>query len=188
MGIYWILVILVFLAGALIQPHLSKSRAKIYIWIVFVLLLIVSGLREFSVGADTKEYVKVFYNIGNLDLMRGRFEIGFLHYVEALHILSDDAGILLIASSTICIGIASLFVYKFSKNPILSMMLYILLGAYFSQMNVMRQAIALSIMEVSFMVLLKIVCGHRKLYLYPLSCLQLHFIQLQSWELSLGFL
>ena len=38
---------------------------------------------------------------------------------------------------------------------ILSMMLYILLGAYFSQMNVMRQAIALSLMEVSFMVLLK---------------------------------
>ena len=155
MDIYWILVALIFVTGVLIQPHLSKSRAKTYLLIVFAMLLIVSGLRAFSVGADTKEYVKIFYNISNLNLMKGRYEIAFLRYVEILHHISEDAGILLIASSVICIGMACIFTYKFSKNPILSMMLYILLGSYFSQMNVMRQAIALSLMEVSFMILLK---------------------------------
>lgn len=146
---------LVFGVGVPIQPHLSKQRAKIYLWIVFIMLLMVSGFRAFSVGADTKEYVKVFYNINNLNLMKGRYEIGFLRYVEMLHKVSTDPGVLLIVSSAICIGSACIFTYKFSKNPMLSMMLYILLGAYFSQMNVMRQAIALSLMEVSFMVLLK---------------------------------
>lgn len=155
MDIYWILVALVFLVGVPIQPYLSKARAKIYLWIVFLMLLIVSGFRAFSVGADTKVYVNVFYNIRNINLMKGRFEIGFLKYVEILHHITENAGILLIVSSAVCIGTACVFTYKFSKNPILSMMLYILLGSYFSQMNVMRQAIALSLMDVSFMVLLK---------------------------------
>ena len=155
MDIYWILVALVFLVGVAIQPYLSKLRAKIYLWIVFVMLLIVSGFRDFSVGADTKVYVNIFYNIKNLNLMKDRFEIGFLRYVEILHRISENPAILLIVSSAICVGTACLFTHRFSKNPILSMMLYILLGSYFSQMNVMRQTIALSILEVSFMVLLK---------------------------------
>lgn len=155
MDIYWILVALVFLVGVPIQPHWSRPRAKIYLWIVFVMMITVSGFRAFSIGADTKVYVNVFHNIRNINLMKGRFEIGFLKYVEILHHLSENAGILLIVSSAICIGAACIFTYKFSKNPMISMMLYILLGEYFSQMNVMRQAIALSLMEVSFMVLLK---------------------------------
>lgn len=167
MDIYWILVALVFGVGVPIQPHLSKQRAKIYLWIVFIMLLMVSGFRAFSVGADTKEYVKVFYNINNLNLMKGRYEIGFLRYVEMLHKVSTDPGVLLIVSSAICIGSACIFTYKFSKNPMLSMMLYILLGAYFSQMNVMRQAIALSLMEVSFMVLLKNNGGGTESHLCP---------------------
>ena len=36
MDIYWILVALVFLVGVPIQPYLSKARAKIYLWIVFL--------------------------------------------------------------------------------------------------------------------------------------------------------
>lgn len=131
------------------------------------MLLIVSGFRAFSVGADTKVYVNVFYNIRNINLMKGRFEIGFLKYVEILHHITENAGILLIVSSAVCIGTACVFTYKFSKNPILSMMLYILLGSYFSQMNVMRQAIALSLMEVSFMVLLKNNRGGTESYLCP---------------------
>lgn len=167
MDIYWLLVAFVFFVGVLVQPHLSKQRAKIYLWIVFIMLLMVSGFRAFSVGADTKEYVKFFYNINNLNLMKGRYEIGFLRYVEMLHKVSTDPGVLLIVSSAICIGSACIFTYKFSKNPILSMMLYVLLGSYFSQMNVMRQAIALSLMEVSFMVLLKNNGGGTESHLCP---------------------
>ena len=42
------------------------------------------------------------------------------------------------------------------------MMLYILLGDYFSQMNAMRQAIAVSLMMISFMVLLKTDGGRQR--------------------------
>ena len=57
MDIYWILVALVFLIGVPIQPHLSKFRTRIYLWLIFIMLLIVSGFRAFTVGTDTKTYV-----------------------------------------------------------------------------------------------------------------------------------
>ena len=77
MDIYWILVALVFLVGVPIQPHWSRPRAKIYLWIVFVMMITVSGFRAFSIGADTKVYVNVFHNIRNINLMKGRFELDF---------------------------------------------------------------------------------------------------------------
>lgn len=162
MAIYWILVALVFLVSVPIQRHPSKSSARVYLLIVFLMLWIVSGFRAFSVGIDTKEYVGIFNNIGDLALLKDRFEIGFLRYTEILHGISANAGILLMVSSAICIGIACLFTEEFSKNPVLSMLLYILLGDYFSQMNAMRQAIAVSLMMISFMVLLKTDGGRQR--------------------------
>lgn len=155
MDIYWIMVALIFLVSVPIQPHRSKYRTKTYLWIVFLMMLIVSGCRAFSVGADTKEYVRIFNDIDNLEILKKRYEIGFLLYAEILHHISKDPGILLIVSSAICVGTSCVLTYKYSKNPVLSMMLYILLGAYFSQMNAMRQTIALSITEASFMILIR---------------------------------
>lgn len=155
MAIYWILVLAILIIGFPMQPHLSKKRAKVFLWVVFWILFIVSGFRAFSVGVDTRTYVDLFEHIEQEKFADSRYEIGFLVYVSVLHRLSDDPGILLVVSSAICIGAACLITYYFSKNPILSMMLYILLGEYFSQMNIMRQAIAMSIIEIAFILLLK---------------------------------
>lgn len=155
MDIYWILVFLIFLVGIPIQPHLSKRKAKCYLWIIFIMLFVVSAFRAYSVGADTIEYVRIFKNIKWIDITKSRYETGFLKYVLLLHSISSNPTILIAVSSAFCIGVTCFFVYKYSKNPILSMMLYILLGEYFSQMNIMRQAIALGIMEISFMIILE---------------------------------
>ena len=154
MDIYWILVFLIFLVGIPIQPHLSKRKAKCYLWIIFIMLFVVSAFRAYSVGADTIEYVRIFKNIKWIDITKSRYETGFLKYVLLLHSISSNPTILIAVSSAFCIGVTCFFVYKYSKNPILSMMLYILLGEYFSQMNIMRQAIALGIIELSFIILL----------------------------------
>lgn len=153
MTIYWILVLAILIIGFPMQPHLSKKRAKAFLWIAFLMLFVVSGFRAYSVGADTRTYINLFQHIESENFADSRYEIGFLIYVSVLYSLSKDPGVLLIVSSVICIGSACLLSYYFSKNPILSMMLYILLGSYFSQMNIMRQAIAMSIIEIAFILL-----------------------------------
>lgn len=155
MGIYWLIVCVIFITGFLIQPNRSNLRKKTFIIMTFLILTIVSGWRAFTVGADTKTYIGIFNSIDYLETLKSRFEIGFLYYVYILHKISNNAGILLIVSSVFCIGVACIFTYKYSKNPVLSMILYVLLGAYFLQMNAMRQALAMSILMLSFILLFK---------------------------------
>lgn len=154
MGIYWFLLIIIWLTGIFLQPSSSKVRKKVYICISFAGLFLISGFRAFSVGADTQAYVNVFNSISYFGTLKSRFEIGFLYYVQCLHRLSNNPAILLIISSAICIGVVCIFIYQFSENTTLSFLLYILLGAYFSQMNIMRQAIAMSLLMISYMILL----------------------------------
>lgn len=153
MTIYWTLVLAILIIGFPMQPHLSPKRAKAFLWIVFLMLFVVSGFRAFSVGVDTRMYVDLFEHIESENFADSRYEIGFLIYVSILHSISKDPGILLLTSSVICIGATCFFTYYFSNNPILSMMLYILLGAFFFQMTGMRQAIAMSIIEIAFILL-----------------------------------
>lgn len=155
MTIYWIQFLAVLLIGIFVQPHLSKKKAKTFLWIVFLILLVVSGGRAFTVGVDTRNYVDLFERIESENFADSEYEIGFLLFVKFLHALFADPGILLIMSSVICIGAACLFTYYFSKNPVLSMTLYILMGAYFFQMTGLRQAIAMSIIEIAFIFLMK---------------------------------
>lgn len=154
MTVYILLAAAICILGLLISPWVSRSRAKAYLWLVFIMLLLISGLRAYSVGADTKAYVALFNNISSTSQLSLRFEIGFLKYLQFLHVISTDPRVMLFTSSAVCIGAACIFAYKFSKSPAMSMILYLLMGCYFSQMNVMRQALAMSLLEVAFILIL----------------------------------
>lgn len=154
MTIYLVQVFTIGFLGLLIHPNMSQRRKREFLFLVFLLLTIISGIRAYSVGADTRNYVNMFNNTDYIGILNTRIEMGFMTYLKILHGISDDPGIMLFTSSIICVGSACLFTYQFSKNCVMSMMLYILMGSYFGQMNTMRQAIALSISEVAFMLVI----------------------------------
>lgn len=154
MTIYLVMIFISLLMGIGLRPNVSTRGKKIFLWSSFFILTIISGLRAYSVGADTRNYVSMFDSVEYIGILNTRIEIGFMTYLKFLHIFSDDPRIMLFASSIICVGAACLFTYKFSKDPAMSICLYLLMGSYFSQMNTMRQAIALSFCEIAFMVIL----------------------------------
>ena len=154
MTVYLVQVFLIGFLGLLIHPNRSKKRKRDYLVLVYLLLVIVSGIRAYSVGADTRNYVSMFNNTQYIGILNTRIEMGFMTYLKLLHVFSDDPRIMLFTSSAICVGAACLFTYRFSKDAIMSMMLYVLMGSYFAQMNAMRQALALSISEVAFMLVI----------------------------------
>lgn len=162
MTIYLIQAFVIVFAGAVFHPNRSDKRRRDYLVFVFLLLTIVSGIRAVSVGADTWNYVWMFNHVDTITSTYTRIEPGFILYMRILHLLSSDPRILLFSSSIICIGIACAFTYKFSKDPVMSMILYLLMGSYFAQMNVMRQALALSFTEVAFMIVLSNSGGVRR--------------------------
>ena len=154
MTVYLVEVLFIAVFGLTVKPYLNQQRKLFFLGTVFVVLTVVSGLRAFSVGMDTRHYVTMFRNADLFGVINTRIEIGFVLFVKFLHFFSDDPQILLFASSAICIGSACLFSFLFSKDTILSMLLYVLMGSYFSQMTAMRQTLALSLTMLSFAITL----------------------------------
>ena len=152
MTIYIVQVVLILLMGVLLKPSVDLKGRKWFLLLSFVLLASISGIRGYSVGADTKVYVNLYENIDSIRLMDGRFETGFIIYLNVLHRIMSNPRFLLLVSSMISIGTVTLFTYYYSKEPTISILLYVLLGQYFSQMNTMRQALALSITLLAFMI------------------------------------
>lgn len=154
MTIYIVQFFLILLMSAGFHPATNEKGRRWFLFLTFVLLSTVSGIRGFTVGADTKDYVRWYENIDYIAINNGRFEAGFTIFLKLLHKISTSPSFLLFISSIICVGTFCFFANRHSKKPTISVLLYILLGAYFSQMNTMRQSLALSITMWSFMLVL----------------------------------
>lgn len=150
MTIYIAEIVLLSVLGAIFnnQGQIVRNKKRFAV-LAFLVLTLVSGLRGFTVGADTRTYVNLFQNISAISIVNTRYEAGFILYLKGIALISKNPGVMLFISSAICIGSACWFMYRHSDNMLLSILLYIFLGGYFSQMNIMRQAIALSVLLVS---------------------------------------
>ena len=154
MFIYLLNIFLIAFLGLGIHPKKNKQRRKTFLIISFLLLTIVSGFRAYSVGADTRQYVALFKSIDSIDFSSSRFETGFLIFLKLLYAISNNPTFMLLISSSICIGATCSFIYKHSKEPTLSLLLYVLLKPYFFQMTGMRQALAVAFGLFAFSLIL----------------------------------
>ena len=116
------------------------------------------ALRDTSVGADTQMYERAFMSIRKMNIVdlfqynvyigKGYYldlEIGYKIYNRILAVLSEKAHFITSANSIFITCLLYAFVKKNSKNPILSIWLYITLGFFQTEMNMARNAIAIFI-------------------------------------------
>ena len=143
--LYYYLLIILIIFFSIITTDKNK---KITISIVVILFSLLSGLRHYSIGNDTYNYIRHFWGItqqGLFYIKNSRFEIGYSYLVYFLTHLSENYTVfLLIVSFFINIMIGK-FIYNYSKSPAFSLLLFILLRFFFGEMNIMRQFIALCI-------------------------------------------
>ena len=131
MTVYILEVFFIAVFGLSIKPYLNNHRRRIYLVCVFFVLTTVSGLRGLSVGADTSVYVRLYHNIDLVDFFNTGYELGFIAFLKLLHLISENPQFYLFVSSAICVGSACLFTYHYSKETILSMMLYVYKQSHF---------------------------------------------------------
>lgn len=154
MIIYVIQVLLLLFFGNVKFSNNKESTKRVYIFLAFFLLTVVAGLRDYAVGVDTITYVRLFENADLMNVFSTRYEVGFIYYCRLLHLISANPHFFLLVSSAICIGTVCVFVFRYSKNPSLSLLLYLMMGPYFGQMNTIRQSIAMAITMWAFMIVL----------------------------------
>jgi hypothetical protein len=124
-------------------------------------LCVLSAIRSYTVGSDTAMYALnwALPEITNSSwpeiIDNGRWEIGFALICKLCALTPNPPRSLLIVTSVIIFGCAAYAVSRVSENPALSWLLLILSGLFYFDMQLMRQAIAIAIIQVGIIALLK---------------------------------
>lgn len=156
MGVYIGLMIWSILVGSIFLSKKNiKIKKKIYVLLVYIPLILVSGLRSINVGTDTKLFHQWFNASANINIEPGLFvtladwssmEIGFAYICYLFNELSIDVQVLIFLVSMITIGGVGYAFYKYSKSIWLSTFLFIALFSYHETLNMARQGIVAMIM------------------------------------------
>lgn len=154
-------VILIVMVSLVIIFSISYKKAswisKKFLPIVAMLSLsIVSGLRDYSVGTDTRIYVERYSSIGNTDWMDlfyisdfYKFEYGFSAICKMLYLINDDYSLLLFFTS-LWIGLLYyICINEYSKYPLLSILIFYCWGFWASSMNIVRQMMIIPLLYIS---------------------------------------
>lgn len=154
MEIYIVILFIIVLLGITLKPNKDIKRKKIFMVIVFGVITIIAAIRSSSVGVDTEQFCFAFERIKIMTLSNAfnffRYEKGFIVLCKILSYIGTNNQILIFCSSLIIFPMIGMFIYKNSKDVVLSSILYITLNTYAMHMNVMRQALAISIFILGY--------------------------------------
>ena len=146
--IYYCLLLLILVIMCFFVKNDNKKHKKIAITIIVILLTLLAGLRHFSIGNDTIVYYRNYNRIdtvGSNAFGGSSFELGYNYLVLFATSLGLSFNAFLFFLSLIMnIGVG-VFIYKYSKQPMFSFILFILLRLFFSEMNIVREFLALAV-------------------------------------------
>lgn len=125
-------------------------RRKSLIIALFLPLFILSALRGETVGGDLVNYLSTFdeaTRVRSFESLMGitNTEPGFKIIDYLISCISPSHRGFLVITSFLCLIGPAYLIFKYSKNPILSFLLYFTLGFYTNTFNNVRQSIALSL-------------------------------------------
>ncbi len=146
MTIYIINNILIMLWAAmfcLYKP--SKKKNLIFIVLSFAQLIFLAVMRT-RIGNDYDMYAGGFYQMemqGFSQMNYKDWEIGFVFLTKILTAVMPNHLFYMGFLSILCVLPVGVYIYKYSKMPWLSVLMYVNMFIFFMQMNFVRQAIAI---------------------------------------------
>ena len=132
-----------------VLPEGKKERtnqiiAYIVTFLSFVLLWGLTAFRSSAIGNDTANYLAYFKIFSNGPDKVSKVEIGYQYLNYLIWKITNDHHAFLIIMATIMYGGIGVFIYKFSKNPAVSLCLFY--SFFFSvYTSILRQGLAMVI-------------------------------------------
>lgn len=154
MEVYWILIALTVLLGAVL-PQKGKHRS-IYILLMALLLTLVSALRHNHMAGDLKKYHWEFLCSGQYGwidpqlLQRGR-NAGFYLLLKLVYFLTGGSFqlLLILIAAAVQFSLAAL-IWRFSPMPRMSYLIYLCMGFFSFGLVAIKQALAMAFVLLSF--------------------------------------
>lgn len=146
----------------LLTSIIPTRRQKPFLFLSFILLFILFAFRDISVGTDTINYEERFYRYQDIEWLRDLLDPGWVLISDLTLFLGFDYRGLMVISALLCMLPIYYVANKHSKNPMLTITLYVVLYFYLQSFNITRQYIAVGIVFLSVSFLLS---GKRKSFI-----------------------
>lgn len=133
----------------------ADKRNRIFLIICFIQLSLISGMRDVSVGTDTKEYelwFSIFKDQTIPELLRqyGLRDIGYKWLNRLIYLAGGDYRWILWIETIFVIGSICYFIYKYAISPLTAMIFFVGMGYFNFSMNISRQMFAFAIVLFAF--------------------------------------
>ena len=169
MTIYVGLLILIFLEMIIdhstIMASNTQKRSNILLGIIFISIFLICVLRSGSVGRDIAGYelaYKMTKDVQFSDFNYIYYENGYLLFMKICVAMKMNFQCFLVVTYLIILFPIFIFIEKFSNDKIFSVMIYICYMLFEFDLTGLRQAIAMSITLVAFVILIE----KKKMYLF----------------------
>ena len=158
----YIAVIIFILLASLFAHMLGKRSEKIkkvlFAFCIFIMFLVMILRNPNEVGKDWMYYKSFFYiqdkytvsEYTEMNSEYSRFEIGFRLLAKCISTIVLDEKIFLATISAIIMCLVGYSIFKYSKRPFFSLLIYIALDMYFFNFSGLRQSIAMGIILLSY--------------------------------------
>src|SRR3546814_199705 len=120
----------------------------------FIILTILLGIRDSSVGVDLERYISTYNDLnpefffsGNLLNKVSFTEPGYLVYIAVLKILGFTSFGYVFITSAIIISSYAVFIYRYSSSVTLSFFIFITFGLMAISMSTLRQSLSIAFLD-----------------------------------------
>lgn len=160
MIIYFVLAGFIPLYGFLTHANRNNFRKKQFVFVVFGIMTLISALRASTIGIDLDlHYAKNYELISSVNwsdipvfATLKQYEVGYCYFTKLLTYISTDVQFYIIFTSVVIYGVHGYFFYKKSEDIILSSSLFMFFCLFYMYMNIVRQAIAVSILLMAYLI------------------------------------
>lgn len=158
MAIYFVTTCLIMIVGAGYPAQKNSRTKRNFLVFSFGILIAVAALRSVNVGTDlathyARRYVQIAsYNwkdIPNFSMM-STYELGYCYLTKFLSTICPHVQFYVLTTSIFTYGVTARFIFRNSDNVKMSTYVFILTCTYYNYMNIVRQAIAISIILLGY--------------------------------------
>lgn len=158
MTVYIVVYLLIIIFAFVIYNFKTTEKIQNRLFLIFssILLILISGFRGYYVGSDTKNYAEWFsylsgFSFKDLIFDKSRdIEIGYKLFSYILSKISNNPRIVIFVSSVFIVISIMFFLYKYSDNLFISVILFLGLNHFFTAINTYRMYLGLAIIVWAF--------------------------------------
>lgn len=195
MAIYFFQLVIIALCGLFGNVRKNERNKKRFVLLAFGLMIIVAAMRNYTVGIDlAKHYAKNYeliaycpWNEIPIFAEYYSYEIGYCYFCKVLTLISSNAQFFILVTSVITYSAIGFFIYRNSPDVVLSTLLFIYSCMCYMYMNILRQALAVSVVLVAYEVTKRIDNKIKKYLIFTMFVLVAYFLH-TSAILCLSFI